>query len=140
MKDIKTEFKDAILERFRLNAFITATEQMIESIAAELSDEQNENCIILRDGKKYKYIATTAGTYTSGDTFVPEACNINVYYAEESKFDDIKKEYDKTEQIDYRTQKEFMKRDFYSVNIDQILDRSMRLNIVGKLFLPNSTK
>jgi hypothetical protein len=85
------ELKKAIVERFKLNAYILELEKTIENHANKFTFEKYKGTIILRGGLQYELFGVMAQSYTWTNEIKPNNVKLSLIYTIISKIDSNQK-------------------------------------------------
>lgn len=85
------ELKKAIVERFKLNAYILELEKTIENHANEFTFQKYKGTIIIRGGLQYELFAVKAQSYTWTNEIEPNNVKLALIYTIISKIDSHQK-------------------------------------------------
>jgi hypothetical protein len=85
------ELKKAIVERFKLNAYILELEKTIENHANKFTFEKYKGTIILRGGLQYELFGVMAQSYTWTNEIKPNNVKLSLIYTIISKIDSHQK-------------------------------------------------
>jgi len=91
LSDNLSELKNAIVERFKLNAYVRELEKTINNYAEAFTFEKYKGTIILRGGLQYELFAVRADSCTWGDNIKPSDISLTLIYTIISKIESHQK-------------------------------------------------
>ena len=86
-----TELKAAIVERFKMNAYVKELERTIKNRAEKFTFEKYKGTVILRGGLQYELFAVKAGIYTWVDRIEIDNVRLELIYTIISKIESHEK-------------------------------------------------